>query len=174
MENTLNDSSCNNILLNFPDKTTELGEFIATVRTSAKEGRIRGVLIEALHKAQSLFGYLPTEVQIFVAEKLGLHHSDVYGVISFYSFFNENPVGKYQINICTGTACFVRGADRIIQEFQHFLHVEDGGTTPDGMFSLSGLRCVGACSLAPVVMVNDKVYGNVTAKMVPEIINECE
>ena len=163
-----------NILLDFPDKAAELATFIAALKASTKEGRIRGVLIEALHKAQSLFGYLPTEVQISVAKQLDLQHSDIYGVISFYSFFNENPVGKYQINICTGTACFVRGADRVMQEFQHFLHINDGETTNDGNFSLSSLRCVGACSLAPVVMVNDKVYGNVTAKMVPEIINECD
>lgn len=166
--------SQSNLIVNYPDKVSELSEFICGRKGSAKPGRVRGVLIECLHKAQELFGYLPKEVQIYVAEQLDLHHSDVYGVISFYSFFNENPVGKYRINICTGTACFVRGADRIMQEFQHFLHIEDGETTPDGNFSLASLRCVGACSLAPVVLVNEKVYGNVTAKMVPDIINECD
>lgn len=163
-----------NLILNFPDKVTELKAFIDECRGNAKEGRVRGVLIECLHKAQELFGYLPKEVQVYVARELSLHHSVVYGVISFYSFFNENPVGKFRISICTGTACFVRGAGRVMQEFQHFLHIEDGGTTPDRNYSLASLRCVGACSLAPVVLVNEKVYGNVTAKMVPDIINECE
>ncbi len=172
-ESTVVDTQ-DNLILNFPDKVAELKEFIDERKDSAKPGRIRGVLIECLHKAQELFSYLPKEVQVYVARELRLHHAEVYGVISFYSFFNENPVGKYRINICTGTACFVRGAGRVMQEFQHFLHIEDGETTPDGNYSLASLRCVGACSLAPVVLVNDKVYGNVTAKMVPDIINECE
>jgi len=109
-----------------------------------------------------------------VANKLAIHLSQVYGVISFYSFFTEVPAGEFRINVCTGTACFVRGADRILDEFRRLLGIDEGQTTDDGRFSLGGLRCVGACSLAPVVMVNDRVYGNVTPQMVPQILNECE
>jgi len=98
----------------------------------------------------------------------------VNGVISFYSYFTDEPVGKYKINICTGTACFVKGAGKLVEEFQRYLGLKLGDTSADGKFSLTSLRCVGACSMAPVVMLNDKVYGNVTTKMVPEIINECK
>ena len=166
-------SSNESILLNFPEKLEELQTFISESKKSCVPGRTRGVLIECLHKAQELFSYIPRELQIYVSKQLKLSHADVYGVISFYSFFNENPVGRYQINICTGTACFVRGSERVMREFKDFLHISDGETTPDGNFSLKGLRCVGACSLAPVVTINEKVYGNVTAKMVPDMINAC-
>ena len=131
-------------------------------------------MIQSLHKAQEIFTYLPGCVQIHVANNLGLHLAEVYGVISFYSFFTDKPVGKYRINICTGTACFVKGADKLVSEFSRYLKIDLGETSEDGKFSLNGLRCVGACSMAPVVLVNDKVYGNVTTKMVPEIINECD
>lgn len=161
------------LLINYPDKVDELTKFINERRESILPERGKGVLIECLHRAQELFGYIPRELQVFVAKGLNLNHSDVFGVISFYSYFNDKPVGRYQINICTGTACFVRGADRIMREFKDFLHIAEGQTTPDGNFSLKGLRCVGACSLAPVVMINDKIYGNVTARMVPDMINEC-
>ena len=108
-----------------------------------------------------------------LAEKLGLHLSEVYGVISFYSFFTTKPLGKHQISVCTGTACFVRGSGKVLDEFKRYLTVSEGETTADGKFSLGALRCVGACSLAPVVMVNGRVYGNVTPKKVAEILSEC-
>jgi NADH:ubiquinone oxidoreductase subunit E len=95
-------------------------------------------------------------------------------VISFYSYFTDKPVGKYKINVCTGTACFVKGSGAVLEEFKRLLVLEEGETSPDEKFSLGGLRCVGACSLAPVVMVNDRVYGKVTTKMVAEIISECK
>lgn len=157
-----------------PDKKEELSRFIDELVANEPDTSQRGQLIESLHKAQSLFGYLPRQIQIFVAQKLGLHHSDVYGVISFYSYFTDIPQGQYKINVCTGTACFVRGADRILSEFGYFLNIKEGETTEDMKFSLGGLRCVGACSLAPVVMVNEKVYGNVVPRMVPDIIQECD
>ena len=163
-----------NILTKFPKKLEELDEYIATIPLGEDVDKNRGFLIQVLHKAQEIFSYLPMELQLHVADKLGLHLSEVYGVISFYSYFTDTPVGKYQINICTGTACFVKGAGNILDEFKRYLKIEDGETTKDEKFSLGSLRCVGACSLAPVVMVNDKVYGNVTTQMVPEIINECE
>ncbi len=134
----------------------------------------RGFLIQSLHKAQNIFGYLPESVQLLVAAKLKLHLSEVYGVISFYHYFTTTPVGKYKINVCTGTACFVKGSGAVLDELKRYLNIEEGETSKDKKFSLGGLRCVGACSLAPVVMVNEKVYGNVTSKMVPEIISECK
>ncbi|MDD5596425.1 MAG: NAD(P)H-dependent oxidoreductase subunit E [Victivallaceae bacterium] len=163
-----------NLILDFPDKTEKLNAFIDALDIGLDRDRNRGFLIECLHEAQNLFGYLPRSVQQFVADKLRLHLSEVYGVISFYSYFTDKPVGKYKISVCTGTACFVRGAEAILDEFKRLLVIEMGETTPDEKFSLGTLRCVGACSLAPVVMVNEKVYGKVTTKIVAEIISECK
>ena len=129
-------------------------------------------LIAILHRAQHLFGYLPREVQEFIADKLNINVSKVYGVVTFYSFFTMEKKGKYVINICMGTACFVRGADKILKEFEEKLGIKNGETTPDGKFTLSTLRCVGACGLAPVVQVNGKTYGNATLETVIEILEE--
>jgi len=166
--------STQSILEIFPDKTSELVCFLDSLPLDVELVRRRGYLIQCLHKAQQIFGYLPLEVQELVGNKLGLQQSDVYGVISFYSYFTDVPCGKHKINVCTGTACFVKGADKILEEFQQTLKVGLEETTPDKKFSLGSLRCVGACSLAPVVMVNDKVYANVTTAMVAKIIKECE
>lgn len=162
-----------NLLKAHPEKRAELEAYIDTLPLTDNPDRNRGFLIQSLHKAQGIFGYLPSCVQMFVADRLKLHLSEVYGVISFYSFFTDKPVGRYKINVCTGTACFVQGANKIVDEFKRFLNIQEGETTTDGKFSLGALRCVGACSLAPVVMVNDRVYGKVNAKLVPEIINDC-
>ncbi len=129
-------------------------------------------LIAILHRAQHLFGYLPREVQEFIADKLNINVSKVYGVVTFYSFFTMEKKGKYVINICMGTACFVRGADKILREFEEKLGIKNGETTEDGKFTLSTLRCVGACGLAPVVQVNGKTYGNATLETVAEILEE--
>lgn len=129
-------------------------------------------LINVLHKAQTTFGYLPEEVQVIVAGNLNTSLAHVYGVVSFYSFFTMVPKGKHPINICTGTACYVRGAEKVLDEFKEKLNIKVGETTKDDMFSLSNLRCVGACGLAPVVLVGEKVYGRVTLDGVQEILNE--
>jgi len=163
-----------NLITEFPEKTKQLSAFIDALEIGDDRDRNRGFLIESLHEAQHIFGYLPRAVQQFVADKLKLHLAEVYGVISFYSYFTDKPVGKYKINVCTGTACFVKGSGAVLEEFKRLLVLEEGETSPDEKFSLGGLRCVGACSLAPVVMVNDKVYGKVTTKMVAEIISECQ
>lgn len=131
-----------------------------------------GALIEVLHKAQGLFGYLPQEVQAFVAEKLNIPVSKVYGVVTFYSYFTIEPRGEYVVNVCMGTACFVRGAGDVLKEFEKKLNVKTGETTADGKFTVGSLRCVGACGLAPVVTVNDKVYGHVTVDQVDKILAE--
>ena len=157
-----------------PEARQALEAYLDSLPLTDDAVRNRGFLIQSLHKAQDLFGYLPESVQLLVANRLGIHLSQVYGVISFYSYFSDTPSGDFRINVCTGTACYVKGAGKILEEFSRLLGIEEGQTTGDMRFSLGGLRCVGACSLAPVVMVNERVYGNVTAKMVPEILNDCE
>ena len=131
-------------------------------------------LINVLHKSQESFGYLPAEVQEIVARELGLSVAKVYGVVTFYSFFTMIPKGKHPISICTGTACYVRGAEKVLDEFKRVLKISVGETTPDGKFSMSCLRCVGACGLAPVVMIGEKVYGRVSPDGVKDILKEYE
>lgn len=146
-------------------KFDELESFITSLETT------RGALIEILHKAQDIFGYLPRDVQLFVARKLGIPGAEVYGVVSFYSYFTTKPGGKHTISICMGTACFVRGADKIVEKFKEKLGIESNETTEDGLFTIKDVRCIGACGLAPVVMVDDKVYGRVKVEDVDDIIN---
>ncbi len=129
-------------------------------------------LISVLHKVQHTYGYLPREIQKIVAEELKISQAKVYGVITFYSFFTMKPKGKYPISICTGTACYVRGAEKVLERFKKQLNLEVGETSEDGKFSISCLRCVGACGLAPVVMVGEKVYGRVKEDDVVNIIAE--
>lgn len=132
----------------------------------------KGELINVLHKAQEIFGYLPAEVQEVVAKELNVSVAHVYGIVSLYSFFSMVPKGKFSISICLGTACYVRGAEKVLDEFRKQLNIQVGESTPDGRFSLSCLRCVGACGLAPVVMIGEKVYGRVAPEDVKGIINE--
>ncbi len=131
-----------------------------------------GHLVTVLHKAQSVFGYLPIEVQQFVADYMDVSLAQVYGVVSFYTFFSMVPKGKYPISICMGTACFVKGADKVVQAFKEQLKIGVGDVTPDGKFSIDTLRCVGGCALAPIVMVGKKVYANVTPGQVKKILAE--
>ncbi|PLX09854.1 MAG: NADH-quinone oxidoreductase subunit NuoE [Marinilabiliales bacterium] len=131
-----------------------------------------GELINVLHKTQEHFGYLPAEIQEVIAENLNVSVAKVYGVVTFYSFFTMTPKGQHPISICTGTACYVRGAEKVLDELKRELDINVGETTPDGKFSLSCLRCVGACGLAPVVMVGDKTYGRVAPEDVKKIIEE--
>lgn len=130
-----------------------------------------GALIPVLHKAQQIFGYLPKDVQIKVAEGLGVALSEVSGVITFYSFFTTVPRGQHTIGICMGTACYVKGAAQVLQKLQDELKVEVGGTTADGLFTLTVTRCLGACGLAPVMMIGEDVYGRLTPEKIPEILN---
>ncbi len=132
----------------------------------------RGELITVLHRAQGIFGFLPREVQAFIAAKMGISLAKVYGVVTFYSFFTMVPKGKHPISVCMGTACYVRGAAEVTEAFADQLGIKVGETTDDGKFSLDTLRCVGACGLAPVVLVGEKVYGRVTTDMVKDIIGE--
>ncbi len=131
-----------------------------------------GELINVLHKAQGIFGYLPAEVQEVIARELEVSVARVYGVVTFYSFFTMVPRGRFPISVCTGTACYVRGAEKVLDEFKRLIKVPVGETTPDGKFSIAGLRCVGACGLAPVVLVGDKTYGRVAPDGVKKILKE--
>ena len=144
----------------------ELEEFINEIPDKTSS------LIAVLHKAQEIFGYLPEDVQRFVAKKLNQPVAEVNGVVTFYSYFTETPTGKHVINVCMGTACFVKGSADILDEFERKLGIKVGETTPDGKYTLQVLRCVGACGLAPVVTVNDRVYGHFTKQMVVKTIDE--
>ena len=142
----------------------ELENYILTLEDK------KSSLIIILHKAQEIFGYIPEEVQEFIAEKIEVPVSKVYGVVSFYNFFSMEPKGKYPISVCTGTACYVRGAEKILEALQKELGLKLGGVTEDGLFSLDSLRCVGACGLAPVMLVGKDVHGKVKPEDVKKII----
>lgn len=137
------------------DKFDALEAFIESLPTT------RGALIEILHKAQQIFGYLPRDVQLFVARKLGIPGAEVYGVVSFYSFFTTQPRGKHTISVCMGTACFVKGADKLLAKLEKKLGIQTNEITKDGLFSLRDIRCLGTCGMAPVMMIDDKVFGRV-------------
>ncbi|MFN2364145.1 MAG: NADH-quinone oxidoreductase subunit NuoE [Halarsenatibacteraceae bacterium] len=132
----------------------------------------RGSLIPILHEIQKKVGYLPEDIQKYVAEKLNLPLSKISGVISFYSFFSTEPQGDHILGVCLGTACYVKGAEELVAKIKKELNVEEGGTSSDGKFTLSVTRCVGTCSLAPVLMVDDKVYGNLKEDDIPKILSE--
>ena len=135
-------------------------------------GNKPGEVINVLHKVQGEFGYLPAEVQELVAKELGIPVSRVYGIVSFYSFFTMTPKGEHPISVCLGTACYVRGAEKVLDELKRQLGIGVGEVTPDGKFSLTCLRCVGACGLAPVIEVGDKVYGRMTPDRVKDVLAE--
>jgi NADH:ubiquinone oxidoreductase subunit E len=145
-------------------KLAELKEMIASHRDT------RGALIEVLHKAQDLFGYLPPDLLRIVAQEMDLPLSTVYGVTSFYSYFRMTPQGEHVIHLCLGTACHVRGADRVAQILTEELGVGIGETTPDGRFTLTAVRCVGACGLAPVMMIDEDVYGKLDRKRIKQAL----
>ena len=129
-------------------------------------------VINVLHKVQGEFGYLPAEVQELVAKELNIPVSRVYGIVSFYSFFTMTPKGEHPISVCVGTACYVRGAEKVLDELKRQLGIGVGEVTPDGKFSLTCLRCVGACGLAPVIEVGEKVYGRMTPDRVKDVLAE--
>ena len=135
-------------------------------------GNKAGEVINVLHKVQGEFGYLPAEVQELVAQELNIPVSRVYGIVSFYSFFTMTPKGEHPISVCLGTACYVRGAEKVLDELKRQLGIGVGEVTPDGKFSLNCLRCVGACGLAPVIEVGEKVYGRMTPDRVKDVLAE--
>jgi len=131
---------------------------------------VEGNLIPILHEVQDYYGYLPEVVQKAVAKYTGVSLAEIYGVVTFYSRFTTEPTGKYKVGICLGTACYVKGAQKVLDEFKRELGIDVNETTEDGEFSIDATRCVGACGLAPVVMVNEKVYGKVEPKEVKAIL----
>ena len=132
----------------------------------------RTPLMMILSDIQKEYGYIPLEVQEIVSERTGLSVAEIYGVVTFYSFFSLEPKGKYVIGVCLGTACYVKGAQQIIDKFSEILGIAPGGTTTDGLFTIDALRCIGACGIAPAVTINGKVYPKLTVDQVPVIINE--
>ena len=129
-------------------------------------------LIMILSDIQNEFGYVPPEVQEIVSKRTGISVAKIYGVVTFYSFFSLVPNGKYVIGCCLGTACYVKGAQAVIDKFSELLGIDPGQTTPDGLFTLDALRCIGACGIAPAVSINGKVYPKLTPERVPEVIEE--
>ncbi len=129
-----------------------------------------GALMPVLQKAQDIYGYLPIEVQEIIADHLDIPLAEVYGVSTFYSQFSLNPKGKYKISVCLGTACYVKGSGEILAKLQQALGIEGGGVTADAKFSLDATRCIGCCGLAPVMTVNDDVYGKITADDIDGIL----
>ncbi|MBO7208655.1 MAG: NAD(P)H-dependent oxidoreductase subunit E [Clostridia bacterium] len=138
----------------------------------AKHKDMEGGLIPVLHQAQEIYGYLPIEVQQMIAEGLNIPMAEVYGVVTFYTQFSTNPKGKYKVAVCLGTACYVKGAQELVDKISQRLNIGVGECTPDGKFSLDATRCIGACGLAPVLTVNDDVYGRLTAKDIDGILDK--
>ena len=133
-----------------------------------------GALMPILQHAQEIFGYLPIEVQTMISDETGIPLEKIYGVATFYSQFSLQPKGQYRISVCLGTACYVKGAGDIFKKLEELLGITNGECTHDGKFSLDSCRCVGACGLAPVMMINDEVYGRLTVDDVPTILAKYE
>lgn len=142
----------------------ELKEYIDSVKD------VDGSLMQVLHKAQDTFGYLPIEVQKFISSELDVSLAEVYGVATFYTQFAIEPKGKHKIGVCLGTACYVRGAQLIMDKLTKELNVKVGGTTQDNLFTFEATRCLGCCGLAPVMMIDQDVYGKLEPKKIPEIL----
>lgn len=136
-----------------------------------RQDESRGVLMQTLHKAQELFGYLPIEVQKFVSEKTEIPMAEIYGVATFYTQFSLEQKGKHTVSVCMGTACYVKSSQLVLDQLIKVLKISVGQTTEDGLFSLQATRCLGCCGLAPVIMIGDSVYGKVDPKKIPEIID---
>ena len=148
-----------------PEQLEKLQAVIEESRTTP------GCLMHILQEAQDIYGYLPLPVQKTIAEGLGISLAEVYGVVTFYSQFSLKPKGKYRVSVCLGTACYVKGSDKILAEVEKELGIKCGECTEDGMFSIDSCRCVGACGLAPVLMTNEEVHGKLTPEMVKGILD---
>lgn len=144
---------------------TELQKFIDSLEDC------NGALMQILHKAQDIFGYLPFQVQKYISDKTNIPISEIYGVATFYTQFSIKPKGKHKIGVCLGTACYVRNSQLILQKIMDELKIKVGETTEDNLFTLEATRCLGCCGLAPVMMIDDEVYGKMDPKKVPEILN---
>jgi NADH:ubiquinone oxidoreductase subunit E len=151
------------------DKLAQIRAFIDECSTREHP---ESYLIAVLHRTQGLYGYVPTEAMDAIAEAMEIPTAHIWGVATFYHYFNLNPPGKYVIAICLGTACYVKGAGEILQAIKDELKIDMGEVTEDGLFSLAPARCLGACGLAPVVMIGDKIHGDLTPKKTIQILNQ--
>lgn len=151
------------------EKYAELKEFIEQL---PEDGRIGSHLISVLHKTQGLFDYLPQDAMDKISEQMEIPTAHIWGVATFYHYFNLSKPGKYVISVCLGTACYVKGAAQIVQTLEQNLGIKVGQTTEDKLFSIQPARCLGACGLAPVVMINDKIHGELTGKKMLAILRD--
>lgn len=148
------------------DKLVQLEEYISSLKDP------KGTLINVLHRAQMLFGYIPHNLQLFIARKLGLNAARVNGVVTFYSYFSEKKTGKHVVSVCMGTACYVKGSEKVLHKCLDLLKIDKNEMTEDGLFTIKDVRCIGACGLAPILTVGDKVYGHVNEDMVEDILDK--
>ncbi len=151
-----------------PEQEEQLKKVIAAHKDQ------KGAVIPVLHEAQNIYGYLPMEVQKMISEGLNVPLAEIYGIVTFYAQFSLNPKGKYQIGVCLGTACYVKGSGDILDEVKKILNIEVGECTPDGKFSLDATRCIGACGLAPVITINEDVYGRLGKGEIADILKKYE
>lgn len=142
------------------------------VEIAKKYKNVEGGIMSALHEVQDEYGYIPEAVQKYLSTQLNVPMSDIYGIITFYSRFSLMPKGKYNVQICMGTACYVKGAADVLERFKKELNIKEGEVTKDGKFSLESVRCIGACGLAPTVVINSEVYGKMTPDKVVEVLSK--
>ena len=145
-------------------------KYVALDEVIAKYKGVPGALMPVLQEAQNIFGYVPKDVQQIIADGLGTTLAEVYGVATFYAQFSLEPKGQYVLGVCLGTACYVKGSQKVLDKLAEELKVSVGRTTSDGVFTLNATRCLGACGLAPVMMINDEVYGRLVPDDIPGII----
>ena len=162
----MNSSNCKCGCGEKDERYIKLDEIIAKYKGKS------GSLIPVLHQAQQVFGYLPEEVQIYIAEGLNVPLAEVSGVVTFYSLFSTEPKGQYTIGVCMGTACYVRGAQQVLERLQDELGIKPGQTSKDGKFTLTITRCIGACGLAPVITIEKDIYGRLEPDKIPEILKK--
>jgi NADH:ubiquinone oxidoreductase subunit E len=147
------------------DKLSQLDSYVDTLIDPA------GNLINVLHRAQNIFGYIPFNLQLYISRKLDINAAKVNGVVTFYSYFTEKKTGEHVISVCMGTACYVKGSEKVLNKVLEVLDVKKTEVTKDGIFSVRDVRCIGACGLAPVLTVGEKVFGHVSEDMVEEILD---
>ena len=158
----------NEFVLSKKSEFAELKAYIDSVKNS------QGVTMQILQKAQGIFGYLPIEVQQFISDETNIPLADIYGVVTFYTQFSTEEKGRHRIGVCLGTACYVRGSQAILDKIVDELNVEVGKTTEDKLFTLEATRCLGCCGLAPVMVIDDDVYGKLDTSKVTGILKKCQ